>query len=125
MAGTDPAPRRLLEDLFITAVAAVHPATCLAPFLPPPPAAGRLIVLAAGKAAGAMTETVERHYFDALGLDPERLNGVAVARHGYGRPTKRVPMIEAGHPIPDAAGLAAAERALALAAAAGEDPPLH
>ena len=112
--------RSFLTDLFRTAVTAAHPASCLPPLLPPPPQ-GRLIVLAAGKAAGSMTEVAEAHYLDALKLAPERLTGVAVARHGYGRPTRAVSMIEAGHPVPDAAGLAAAERALELADKAGAD----
>ncbi len=68
-----------------------------------------------------MAETAEAFYLDRLGLSPARLAGVAVARHGYGRPTRVVEMIEAGHPVPDAAGLKAAERALALADAAGAD----
>jgi hydroxypyruvate reductase len=112
--------RTFLRHLFDIAVAAAHPASCLPPLLPPPPQ-GRLIVLAAGKAAGSMTEVAEAHYLDALKLAPERLTGVAVARHGYGRPTRAVSMIEAGHPVPDAAGLAAAERALELADKAGAD----
>jgi glycerate 2-kinase len=114
-------PRAFLEDLFNTAVAAAHPATCLPPHLPAPPAKGRLILLAAGKAAGSMIEVAERHYLDAANFPKERLDGIAVARHGYGRPTRVVPMIEAGHPIPDAAGLQSAERALELAASAGAD----
>ena len=48
-------------------------------------------------------------------LPPERLTGIAVARQGYGRPTKIIPVIEAGHPIPDEAGLQAAEQARKLA----------
>src|SRR6266571_6158954 len=105
--------RAFLEQLFRTTVAAAHPATCLLPHLPAPPADGRLIVLAAGKAAGSMTEVAERHYL-ASDASP-RLDGLAVTRHGYGRPTRIVPVVEAGHPVPDAAGLAAAERTLALA----------
>jgi len=109
------APRRsFLEDLYRAAVAAAHPASCLPPLLPAPPA-GRIIVLAAGKAAGSMTEVAEAHYLDKLRLAAERLSGVAVARHGYGRHLRRVRMIEAGHPIPDAAGLEGADLALALA----------
>lgn len=107
-------PRNILNDLYRTAVAAVHPATCLPKHLPPPPPKGRLMVLAAGKGAGSMTEVAERHYLDA-GFPAERLDGIAVTRHGYGRPTRKVPVIEAGHPIPDAAGLAAAEKTLRLA----------
>ncbi len=78
-------------------------------------------MLAAGKAAGSMTEVAEVHYLDMLKLAPARLTGVAVARHGYSRPTRAVEMIEAGHPVPDAAGLRAAERALQLADEAGAD----
>ncbi|HEY5216376.1 MAG TPA: DUF4147 domain-containing protein, partial [Pseudolabrys sp.] len=109
--------RAFLADLFRAAVAAAHPASCLPPLLPPPPD-GRLILLAAGKAAGSMAEVAETHYLDRMKLPAERLAGIAVARHGYGRPTKVVTMIEAGHPIPDAAGLEAADRALKLADAA-------
>ncbi len=106
--------RAFLADLFRTAVAAAHPATCL-PTLLPQPRASRLIVLAAGKAAGSMAEVAEGFYLDRLKLDPERLCGIAVARHGYGRPLQIVTMIEAGHPVPDGAGLDAALRALEFA----------
>ena len=112
--------RAFLSDLFRTAVAAAHPATCLPPCLPMPPI-GKIILLAAGKAAGSMAEVAEGFYLDRHRLAPTRLAGIAVARHGYGRPTRAVTMIEAGHPIPDAAGLAAADRALALADAAAAD----
>jgi glycerate 2-kinase len=111
--------RAFLEKLYRTAVAAAHPAACLPQHLPPPPATGRLIVLAAGKAAGSMTEVAERHYLDAHAWTPGRVDGIAVTRHGYGRPTRIVPVIEAGHPVPDAAGLEAAERTLAMAEGAG------
>jgi glycerate 2-kinase len=66
-----------------------------------------------------MTEVAEAHYLDRLQLAAERLRGIAVARHGYGRHLRRVRMIEAGHPIPDAAGLEGGDRALALADGAG------
>jgi glycerate 2-kinase len=120
MSATSLTLRPFLSDLFRTAVAAAHPATCLPPLLPQPPK-GRVILLAAGKAAGSMAEVAEAFYLDRLKLAPGRLAGVAVARHGYGRPTRVVAMIEAGHPIPDAAGLEAADRALALADGAGTD----
>src|SRR5690349_7654097 len=113
-------PRVFLERLYRAAVGAAHPAACLPPHLPAPPPAGRLVILAAGKAAGSMTEVAERHFL-AAGVPPGRIHGVAVTRHGYGRPTQIVPVVEAGHPVPDAAGLAAAERTLALADAAGAD----
>ncbi|MBS0248209.1 MAG: glycerate kinase [Proteobacteria bacterium] len=108
--------RPFLESLFRTAVAAAHPASFLPPLLPVP--RSRVILLAAGKAAGSMAETAEKHYLDTLGLPAERLSGVAVARHGYGRPTRVVTMIEAGHPVPDEAGLKGAARALELAGGA-------
>ena len=111
--------RAFLEDLFARAVAAAHPSTCLPRHLPAPPRDGRLILLAAGKAAGSMIEVAERHYLDA-GFPASRMNGIAVARHGYGRPTRVIPMIEAGHPIPDQAGLESAAKALAIAESAGE-----
>jgi glycerate 2-kinase len=107
--------RALLESLFRSAVAAAHPDHCLPPNLPDAPAHGRLVILAAGKAAGAMTQVAERHY-EALPL--ERIAGLAVTRHGYGRPTVRIPVIEAGHPVPDKAGISATTRALKLADAA-------
>jgi len=112
--------RPFLRSLFDAAVAAAHPSTFLPPLLPPPPI-GRLFVLAAGKAAGSMAEVAEAHYLDKLRIAAERLSGVAVARHGYGRHLRRVRMIEAGHPIPDQAGLEGAARALELADGAGAD----
>jgi hydroxypyruvate reductase len=99
--------------LFRSAVAAAHPTAVLPTNLPEPPARGRLVILAAGKAAGAMTEVTEQHY-SAL-LPRQRLAGLAVTRHGYGRPTQLVPVIEAGHPVPDAAGISTTKRVLALA----------
>jgi hydroxypyruvate reductase len=109
----------LLESLFRAAVAAAHPSHCLPPALPEPPVRGRLIILAAGKGAGSLTEVAEQHYLATL--PPDRLDGIAVTRHGYGRPTRRIAVVEAGHPVPDAAGLAGAERTLALADAAGSN----
>ena len=108
--------RAFLAELYRTAVAAAHPANCLVPYLPEAPPTGRLVILAAGKAAGAMAEVAEAHYLDRI--PPARIAGVAVTRRGYGRPTRIVEVIEAGHPVPDAASLAGAERALALAAGA-------
>jgi hydroxypyruvate reductase len=111
--------RDLLESLFRSAVAAAHPSRCLPPHLPEPPSHGRLIVLAAGKAGGSLTEVAEQHYLARLPQD--RITGIAVTRHGYGRPTKLIPVIEAGHPVPDEAGLAGAEKMLTIADGAGAD----
>jgi glycerate 2-kinase len=112
----DTPARAFLESLFRAAVAAAHPAGILRPNLPEPPPHGRLIILAAGKAAGSMTEIAEQHYLPQVPRG--RLAGLAVTRHGYARPTQSIPVIEAGHPLPDAAGLAGAAQALALANAA-------
>jgi glycerate 2-kinase len=111
--------RRLLESLFRDAVAAAHPAACLPPNLPDPPRRGRLVILAAGKAAGSMMEIADSHYGPKLPVT--RLAGLAVTRHGYGRPTQRIPVVEAGHPVPDKVGMSAAKRALALADAVDAD----
>jgi glycerate 2-kinase len=112
--------RSFLADLFRSAVAAVHPTIRLPGHLPPPPD-GNILLLAAGKAAGSMAEVAENYYLSELQFDPKRFLGVAVARHGYGRPLKRITMIEAGHPVPDAAGLEAANRALELADSGGSN----
>ena len=112
--------RAFLHSLFETAVAATHPASCLPAHLPTLPERGRLIMLAAGKAAGSMTQVAERHYLGA-GLRPARLAGLAVTRHGYACPTAHIRMIEAGHPMPDAAGLRATDEVLKLADSAGAD----
>jgi hydroxypyruvate reductase len=68
-----------------------------------------------------MAAAAEQHYLDALGLDPERLTGIATTRHGHGVPTRRIKVIEAGHPVPDEAGLKGAEESLRMAASAGAD----
>jgi glycerate 2-kinase len=112
--------RPLLRALYDAAVAAAHPSTILAPHLRPAPK-GRVICLAAGKGAAAMAAAAERHYLDTLGLAPERLVGIATTRHGYGVPTRRIRVVEAGHPVPDEAGLKGAADTLALAGEAGPD----
>ena len=110
--------RPLLRAIFDAAVAAAHPEIVLAAHLPPAPN-GRVICLAAGKAAAAMAAAAEKHYLDDLGLDPSLLSGVATTRHGHGVPTRRIRVIEAGHPVPDEAGLKGAEESLRLAGTAG------
>ncbi len=106
--------RLLLRSIFDAAVAAAHPDVVLAQHLPQPPA-GRVICLAAGKGAAAMARAAERHYLDACALDPSRLVGIATTRHGHGVPTRRIRVVEAGHPMPDEAGLRAADETLRLA----------
>jgi hydroxypyruvate reductase len=112
--------RALLRTIFDAAVAAAHPDGILGRHLPPPPK-GRVICLAAGKAAAAMAAAAERHYLDAFELEPSRLTGIATTRHGHGVATRRIKVIEAGHPVPDEAGLRGAEDSLQLAATAAAD----
>jgi len=112
--------RPLLRAIFDAAVAAAHPDVVLSAHLRPIPK-GRVILLAAGKGAGAMAAAAERHYLDRLGLAPSRLIGIATTRHGHGVPTRRIKVIEAGHPVPDEAGLKAADETLRLAEGAGAD----
>ncbi|MFO1136699.1 MAG: glycerate kinase [Rhodoblastus sp.] len=119
-ASTGAPARKILRKLFDAAVAAAHPAGLLARHLPEPPE-GRIVLLGAGKAAGSMIAAAEAHYLDALGLPRDRLTGLGVARQGYGCATRVAPVLEAGHPVPDQAGVDATARILELARAAGPD----
>lgn len=112
--------RPLLRAIFDAAVAAAHPDVVLAQHLRPAPK-GRVICLAAGKGAAAMAAAAERYYLDDLGLPPPRLTGIATTRHGHGVPTRRIRVVEAGHPVPDEAGLKGAADTLLLAQEAGPD----
>ena len=93
-------PRELLRRLFDAAIAAADPAQCVPPHLPPDDG-GRLIVIGAGKASAAMARAVEQHWSGPL-------SGLVVTRYGHGVPCERIEIVEAGHPVPDAAGEAAA-----------------
>ena len=99
-------PREMLQAMFDAAVAAAQPSHCVPPHLPAAPK-GRLIVIGAGKASAAMAQAVEKHW-------PGELSGLVVTRYGYGVPCERIEIVEASHPVPDAAGMAAAQRMLAL-----------
>lgn len=112
--------RPLLRAIFDAAVAAAHPDVILSTHLPPAPK-GKIICLAAGKGAAAMAAAAERRYLDELEFDSSRLSGLATTRHGHGVPTRRIKVVEAGHPMPDEAGLKAADETLALAREAGPD----
>jgi len=98
--------RRLLVSLFDAAVNAAQPAQCVPPHLPKPPS-GRTIVIGAGKASAAMAQAVERHWEGPL-------EGLVVTRYGYAVPCERIAIVEAAHPVPDAAGQEAAARMLKL-----------
>src|SRR3979490_2188826 len=112
--------RPLLRAIFDAAVAAAHPDVVLSAHLRSAPK-GRVICLAAGKGAAAMAAGAERPHLDTTGRAPERLTGIATTRHGHGAPTRRIRVVEAGHPVPDEAGLKAAEDTLRLAHDAGPD----
>ena len=101
-----PGPRQLLRAMFDAAIAAAQPALCVPHHLPPTPK-GRLIVIGAGKAAAAMAQAVEAHW-------PRPLSGLVVTRHGHAVPCTRIDVVEAAHPVPDAAGERAAQRLLQL-----------
>jgi glycerate 2-kinase len=97
--------RDLLLAMFRAAVDAVSPARCVPPHLPAPPR-GRTVVVGAGKAAAAMAQAVEARWHGPL-------SGLVVTRYGHGAPCKSIEVVEAAHPVPDAAGRRAASRILA------------
>ena len=106
----DPLP--FLRRLFDRAVEVADPMQSLAGYLPPKPD-GRLVVIGAGKASARMAEAVEAVYGPCEGL--------VITRYGYGRPCQGIEIVEAAHPVPDAAGMAATARMLELVAGLGED----
>ena len=113
-------PQVFLRQLFDAAVLRALPIHNTAAYLPPPPK-GRTVVLGAGKAGGAMAQAVE-----ALWPSDKPMSGLVVTRYGHTPPRpagvpERIEVVEASHPVPDAAGLAAAERILALTQGLTED----
>lgn len=111
------AKRKLLLDLYHAAVSTAHPRLCVPPHLPDVPEGGRIIVIGAGKADAAMAQAAEQGYKARGVLD--RISGFVTTRHGFGLPTEKLEIVEAGHPVPDANSVAAAKRALEVAASAG------
>ena len=99
----------LLRRMFDAAIAAAQPALCLPPHLPAPPK-GRTVVIGAGKASAAMARAFEDHWTGPV----DRLEGLVITRYGYDVPCQHIEIVQAAHPVPDAAGLAAAERVRAL-----------
>jgi hydroxypyruvate reductase len=113
VAGID--PRRLLLESYRAAVAAADPLEIVPSHLPPPPR-GRTLVIGAGKAAASMAAAVERHWpRDAA------LSGLVITRYAHSLPAKRIRVVEAGHPVPDESGEAAAREILAQVRGLGED----
>src|SRR4030042_4422479 len=99
-------PPELLKAMFRAAGDAAAPSLCVPAHLPRRPQ-GRTIVIGAGKASGAMARAVEDHWEGPL-------EGLVVTRYGHKLPTTRIEVVEASHPVPDAAGRQAAGRLLKL-----------
>lgn len=99
-------PRELLRRMFDAAIAAAAPDKCVPRHLPAPPS-GRSIVIGAGKASAAMARAVEERW-------PGEVSGLVVTRYGYRVACKRIEVVEAAHPVPDANGMAAAGRIIEL-----------
>ena len=105
--------RELLEASFRAAVAAADPLQIVAQHLPQPPK-GRTYIAAAGKAAASMAAAAERKWNGEL-------SGIAITRYGHGMPTRRIRVVEAGHPVPDKAGESAAREILTEVRTLGPD----
>ncbi len=103
---SDPDRVALLRRMFAAAIQTAQPAVVVPPSLPPPPK-GRLVVIGAGKASAEMARVFEEAW-------PGDLSGLVVTRYGHGVPCKRIEIVEAAHPVPDAAGQRAAERILEM-----------
>jgi hydroxypyruvate reductase len=104
--------KAFLTGLFEAAVAAADPQAALRAHLPPKPR-GRTVVIGAGKGAAQLAAALET-------LWDGPLSGVIVTRYGYGCATQTIRVMEAAHPVPDGAGLAAS--AALLAAVQGLSP---
>ena len=97
--------REFLKTLFAAAVKAAEPMTGIRTHLPTPPPRGRTVVIGAGKGAAQMAAALEEVW-------EGEITGVVVTRYGYACPTRTIDILEASHPVPDAAGLAASSRLL-------------
>ncbi len=106
-------PQKILRKLFDTAINAAYPRQVLEAHLPSD-RTGRVIVIGAGKAAAAMAEVVERNWQGDV-------SGLVVTRYGHGANCSKIEVVEAAHPVPDAAGLAVAKRVLEMVSNLTED----
>ena len=102
----------LLRRMFAAAVASAQPTRCIPDHLPTPEqlGKGRLIVIGAGKASAAMARAVEDHWTGSK----SQLSGLVVTRYGYQVACDHIEIVEAAHPVPDAAGMAAAVRLMKM-----------
>lgn len=108
-------PRELLLASYRAAVAAADPQHIVPRHLPAPPR-GRTLVVGAGKAAASMALALDRHWPAGAPLD-----GIVITRYAHGLPTRRIRVVEAGHPVPDASGEAAAREILVRTRELGPD----
>ncbi|MEQ7154843.1 glycerate kinase type-2 family protein [Brevundimonas aurifodinae] len=113
-------PEGFLRSLFAVAVAAASDFSSIPGLIPP--TAGRVRVLAAGKAAAAMAAAIEAA--PPGWLLPDQMDGLVVTPEGHDLPLSRFEVMTAGHPVPDAGSLAAGERMLALASELGDQDVL-
>ena len=111
------APISLMNKMFQAAVEVAMPRTCVPPYLPTPPEGGRMVVVGAGKASAAMAKAVEDNWDGPL-------EGLVVTRYDYGMACEHIEIVEAAHPVPDAAGLEAAARIMEIARGLGENDVL-
>ncbi|ACB95351.1 glycerate kinase type-2 family protein [Beijerinckia indica] len=107
----DARARQILREIFDTAVAAADPRKVLKNYLPEPPRSGRCIVVGAGKSSALMAAALEDALAEAW--PTISLSGLVITRYGHAVPTRKIEIVEASHPVPDAAGEAAARRVLA------------
>jgi glycerate 2-kinase len=106
--------RSLLESLFHRAVAQAQPALAVARHLPEPPKGRTVVVIGAGKASAQMARAFEKAW-------PGEISGLVVTRYGYAEACQRIEIVEAAHPVPDAAGQKAAARLMEMVSNLTED----
>ncbi len=99
-------PAKLLRQALDAAIASAQAENCLPAYLPRP-GKGRTLVIGAGKASASMAQTLEKHW-------QGELSGLIVTQYGYAVPCKQIEIVEAAHPVPDQAGMDAAQRMLEL-----------
>lgn len=115
-------PPQFLRELFQVAVQSVSAQQCLPPYLANLDWGRRTVVIGAGKAAAAMAQTLEQQW-QLLGKNvaEAQLQGLVVTPYAHGAPCQLIEVVEAAHPVPDAAGQQAARRILQMVQGLQED----
>jgi len=106
-------PDSLLREALDAAIASAQSDVCIPPYLPAPPA-GRTLVVGAGKASASMARVLEQHW-------PDKLEGLVVTQYGYAEACEHIEIVEAAHPVPDQAGMEAAQAMLELISDLSQD----